>query len=262
MTNGPFTLVKHYLDCITDAGDALILYCADVHFGPAHARLFSVLQSPMGLSAETQSTVGGYSLSASAANIDIHHERLHIHGQWTPAVSAFQQTVYNAPEGSVTWNCLQPGSRVNVRVGARQFAGLGYAECLTLTLPPWRLPLHQLRWGRFVSPQHTLAWIDWSGSHSMRLALCNGIPAQLLSASDSEVVTPDAVLRIEPGISLRSGRLADTILPGTPALARLFPQSLFNISEHKWKSRGTLRIANNESSGWIIHEIVRWPEVN
>ena len=65
--------------------------------------------------------------------------------------------MYRESAGSIVWTCLQPGSRVNISLGDRQLAGLGYAECLSVTLPPWRLPLSELRWGRFVSAEHSLA---------------------------------------------------------------------------------------------------------
>ena len=39
--------------------------------------------------------------------------------------------------------------------------GLGYAEHLSMTIPPWRLPIDTLRWGRFLSPERSVVWIDW-----------------------------------------------------------------------------------------------------
>jgi|SRR5215472_3350078 len=258
MRTGPFSLVKWYLDCITDAGHAVIVYCAEMRWRGLRTRMASVLESPPGAAPVTHSSIGAYRLNASKDEIAVEHRRFGVRGTWRPAAPGFERTVYANERGSVIWNCLQPGSRVSCRIGERELNGLGYGERLTLTVPPWRLPLSQLRWGRFVSEKHSIIWIDWRGEHSTKIALCDGRPCDLLSASENEIVTSDGTLRILPGVSLRSGRLKDTIVPGMPGLAKLIPGSLFNIHEQKWKSRGTLQTPAEECSGWVIHEVVDW----
>jgi hypothetical protein len=147
---------------------------------------------------------------------------------------------------------------VRLRVGACEFAGLGYAECLTLTLPPWKLPMRQLRWGRFVSPDDALAWVDWKGEYSTRFAIHNGHGCEVLSVSDSEVDVGGGKLRMEESFSLRAGRVGSTVLTGAPALGKLLPQSVFNIEEQKWRSRGIFTTNDRSSKGWVIHEVVDW----
>jgi hypothetical protein len=90
------------------------------------------------------------------------------------------------------------------------------------------------------------------------LAAFDGQVCALRKISESEVAIEGAALEIAPGDSLRSGQLNSTILRGAPGLARLFPASLFNIREQKWKSRGTLGHAGQDSHGWVIHEVVDW----
>ncbi|MGD0548276.1 MAG: hypothetical protein ABR991_10685, partial [Terracidiphilus sp.] len=155
-------------------------------------------------------------------------------------------------------NCLQPRSIVNLCAGGREYAGLGYAESLTLTLPPWQLPMRQLRWGRFVSQQDSLAWVDWQGEYSTSFAVHNGKICKALSVSDSDMVVPGIALYMEKSLSLRAGRLGSTILPEAPSLSRILPRSLFNIEEHKWRSRGVLNAKERSSQGWVIHEVVHW----
>jgi hypothetical protein len=79
-----------------------------------------------------------------------------------------------------------------------------------------------------------------------------------IAVSDAEVAVPGATLHIKNGVELRSGRLRSTILPDAPALGRLFPHSVFNVDERKWRSRGVLSSEDHDSSGWVIHEVVRW----
>jgi hypothetical protein len=166
--------------------------------------------------------------------------------------------MYEDSRGSVLWNCLQPSSSAHLKTGDRELTGLGYAECLTLTLPPWQLPMRQLRWGRFVSPQDSLAWIDWQGPYSTSLAVHNSRKCEVRSISESEIILSDATLRMDQPLTLRSGPLAATILPGAPMLRSLLPHSLFNIAENKWRSRGTMDTNGHQSHGWVIHEVVDW----
>jgi hypothetical protein len=245
------------MDCVTDCGDAAILYCAEMHWRGAHLTYASVL-SVLGGTTESHSSMRRYQLSSTSSEIAVEIPRLVVSGRWKADAAPMERTVFESAAGQVHWNCLQPRSLVELRVGERELTGLGYAECLTLTVPPWQLPMRQLRWGRFVSPSDSLAWIHWQGEHSTNFAVYNGRMWKLLSASDSEVAIRDATLRMEESFSLRAGRLGSTILPGAPALAKLFPHWLFNIEERKWRSRGTLNAEGRVSQGWVIHEVVHW----
>ena len=258
MHTGPFTLVKWYMDCVSDAGEAAIVYFGDLRWRGLHATLGSVLESGAEAKARTRTSLGRYRISHDGHELMVEHARLKVSGTWQAISSPVQRTVYEEGAGSIVWNCMQPGSRVRLSIGERELAGLGYAECLNLTLPSWRLPIRFLRWGRFVSGDHALAWVDWQGPYSTRFAVLDGRACGLISASESEVVTGEASLKIETGDSLRAGRLSSTILSGAPALKRLFPASLFNIREEKWKSRGTLACSGQTSQGWVIHEVVEW----
>ncbi len=262
MPAGGFAMTKWYLDCVTGSGDAAILYCADLRWRGVHARMASLLQQAQAAPARTRTSLGKFTLTAAGGEIAVDHPRWKLNGCWSRAAPPFHSTLYESDGGAVTWDCLQPASRVSLRIGERSLDGLGYAECLTLTLPPWQLPMRDLVWGRFVSSRHALTWIRWRGPREISLALCDGQPSELRSATESQIEAGEVTLRIEPGAVLRDGRLGDTVLPGARVLARLFPPTLFNVIETKWKSRATLRIAGEECPGWAIHELVRFPEVN
>jgi hypothetical protein len=82
--------------------------------------------------------------------------------------------------------------------------------------------------------------------------------AELRSVTRERVVAGDVVLDIAPRVSLRSGRLGSTILPGAPGLQRLFPRRLFGIEEEKYLGLGRLMVSEQENEGWVIHEGVKW----
>jgi len=250
-------MVKWYMDCVTERGDAAILYCADLHWRGVHLTYSSVLIVDEGL-VESHSSMAGFQLSSNGDQIHVEFPRLDVSGSWKADAAPVQRTVYENASGSVEWNCLQPRSLVNLKVGKREYAGFGYAECLKVTLPPWHLPLRQLRWGRFVSAEESLAWVDWQGDYSTSFAIHNGRECETLSVSDSEVAIPGATLRMVESFPLRAGRLGATVLPGAPALGKLLPRSLRNIEEQKWRSRGVWKAQDGSSHGWVIHEVVHW----
>lgn len=253
----PFSLQKWYLDCVTDDGEIAILYCARLSWHGIELHLSSILSGTSG-QFSTSSSVSRFQILPDSQTIAIGLPALGASGVWQSQGSPYERLVFENGEGSLTWNCLQPASTVRLHLRNRELTGWGYAERVSLSIPPWSLPLQELRWGRFVSSQATLVWIDWKGEYSTSFALHNSREVQLLAVSDAEVSTPQTRLQISPGTTLRSGRLGSTILPGMPALQKLLPKSLFNVEEHKFCSRGVLTASGLESTGWVIHETVHW----
>lgn len=252
-----FSLVKWYMDCVTDQGDTAILYCADLHWRGLSLHYSNVL-TLTGQSVASHSSMARSSVTSRDGHIFVDCPALAATGAWQPAAPSVRHTVYQDAAGTVDWNCLQPASTVRIRIDDRELFGLGYAECLTLTIPPWQLPLRQLRWGRFVSATDSLAWIDWQGPHSTSLAVHNGRVLAPTSISDTAIALPNAALYLADSFPLRSGRLGATVFPGAGTLGRLLPSSLREIDETKWRSRATLRTPDRQSSGWAIHEVVQW----
>ena len=245
------------MDCVTDAGDVVIVYCADLCWHGVHVTLCSVLEGNEE-HVGTQTSISSYRVSSDGGHISVDLPKLGVSGIWEADATPVERTVYEQGARRVYWNCLQPRALVRVRIGDRDLCGLGYAECLTMTIPPWQLPMRQLRWGRFVSPQYSLAWLDWQGPYSTCFAICNGTELMPLTVSETEVAVAGATLRIEAGLPMRSGRLGSTILPGAPAIAKLLPLAVFDVEEHKYRSRGELTAQDRISTGWVIHEVVHW----
>ena len=267
-----FSLVKWYMDCVSDAGEVAILYSARVRWRGISLAYSNLIWTD-GVAGKSTSSMHGAKIRRDGQQILVAADQLGIQGQWTARAAPVERTVYACESGSVVWNCLQPAASVSLSVGEKNLAGAGYAECLTLTLPPWQLPLRHLQWGRFVSDPDALSpgavtpdavtpdavtWIDWKGSYSLSLAVHNGASHEGASISTTEVAWGGGKLRMEEPLALRAGRLGSTVLPAAPALSRIFPHSLFNIEEKKWRSRGILETPDHQSRGWVIHETVDW----
>jgi hypothetical protein len=250
-------LVKWYLDCVTASGEVAILYSAVVHWRAIGISYCSYLNVDDARN-ESRSTMHAAEIHADGQRLLIDSPELKLNGEWTATAQEVKQTVFETEAGSVVWDCVQPGSQVRVRVGERELTGTGYAEVLSLSLPPWQLPLKHLRWGRFVTDRDTVAWIDWQGPHSLRLAFDNGERCTPFAVSDSVVSMGTSELRMSEPLRLRAGRLGQTVVPAARGLAKLFPKLMFNIEERKWRSRGTFVTPQGESHGWVIHEAVDW----
>jgi hypothetical protein len=209
-------------------------------------------------------------LSASAPILDRdgralewHSHSLAINGRWRSRCEAVERTLFASPEGEVLWSCHLPGARADIQLAdGTSRMGLGYAEHLSLTIPPWRLPITELRWGRFLSEFQSLVWLDWQGAAPLRLAFSNGVAVTVDQLSDIALhLTDGSRLLLNCADVLRSGALGMTVLRAIPALAKVAPARMLAMEETKWLSRAVLTSpGGREEHGWSIHEVVRWPD--
>jgi hypothetical protein len=183
-------------------------------------------------------------------------------GTWERLDSPCDVRIYESREGTIEWHCVHPRARATVDLGQGVvIRGLGYVERLEMTVAPWNLPLEELRWGRFLSDSDSVVWIDWRGEHSRKIVLENGTLGGVTAVAESGIVLERNVkLCLSTGKVLRSGALGKTALGMIPGVNHLLPDRLLNVQECKWRSRGELLRENTRSSGWAIHEVVRWPK--
>jgi len=263
LSKNPFLLTKWYLDCVAESGDAVILYVADLLWKGLTLHYQSALTVLNGEVRSTSSLRGGETPAIEYSVIRLSQPELKLEGRWSALRPPVRRTVFENAHGSVDWHCLQPMSHADVRLrGNARITGLGYVECLTLSLPPWQLPLISLNWGRYLSQQDALVWIDWQGQGSdhRQMVIHNSKEQSVISITESEVVLADmgGRLELDRGLILRQGQLGDTVFPGISRLAGSLPRSILSVNECKWRSRGRLRTGETESCGWAIHEVVEW----
>ena len=263
MSRNFFLLTKWYLDCVAEKGDAAVLYVADLQWKGLALHYGSLLTVLDGRISCTSSLRGSAAPKLDGAIIGLNRPDLNVEGTWEAMRSPIRRCVFENAQGSVAWNCVQPMSHADLSLrGKTRITGLGYAECLTVSLPPSQLPLTTLNWGRYLSRQDAIVWIDWQGRKQFQAVIHNGEEHEPSAISESEIVFADtgARLELDRGLILRQGRLGDTVLHGISRLAGLLPRSILSVNECKWRSRGVFRTGEGESSGWVIHEVVRWKE--
>jgi hypothetical protein len=254
-----FRLTKWYLDCVSQSGDAAILYVSELQWRRLRLHYTALLELHGGL-LETRTSMRRCIVRTDGyACLYLDAPAIAARGTWSAEQAALEEGLFRSDEGEVRWDCVQPKASVTIELGGHSLAGLGYAERLTLTIPPWRLPLRRLQWGRFLSEDASIVWIDWAGDFSGRWIWRNGERLQASIVDESRIgFARDETLSLDRKTTLREGQLGTTILPAAPALRRFFPRAIFGVKEHKWLSTGEYERGSRRSKGWAIHEVVDW----
>ena len=302
----PFVLRKWYFDCVTPRGDAFIGYWARLRWDIVRVRYASTLVAPAGGEARERLTFLPVAAPApSPRGLRWRCRRLGLASAWHARAPAIERRLLgnasaesgaawlDASEPGIAWDCLAPAATARVRVRGRTLSGLGYAERLTLTLEPWRLPFHTLHWGRFLARGgRSLVWILWESDDddatastrasplpatppgpvvrppaaaggspgSACFVFVDSRPADVLEFAPDRLVTGEgAQLTLARERALRAGPVVSAPLRALPWLGPRVPPAFLAAREEKWLSRGTLVSPGAAPvAGWAIHEIVRF----
>lgn len=256
-----FSLRKWYLDCVAPDGEVVILYHAELQWHRIQLHYSSMLRytEPGGTSVRTSLRSVAPPVGSTDC-IEWRSKALGIEGSWKRIAPSVDVMLLESPEGDIRWNCTMPKGEVELAVeGARPIAGLGYVECLEMTLKPWQMPIKELRWGRFLSDSDSAVWIEWKGSLPRKVLYHNGLLVDASVITEHQIHFDNRTLLLTEPAVLREGPLVSTALAAIPGIARLFPGHILDSHEIKWRSHGQLHSPLHPSSaGWAIHEVVRW----
>lgn len=260
LSDHTFALTKWYFDCVADDGRVAIGYCA----GLTSPRL-SLTWQALTVWKDDRRTFERSSLATSSMP-----SRTNNQITWTaPALGCSIEAHTNQPAaalrllqtatGFVDWRCEAPLARVVIQTaGSTPLQGLGYVECLEMTIPPWQLPIRELRWGRWADSEcaHSIVWIDWRAETPRTWGLIDGVSAPVLDVRDDRVDLQSSTLTLTRASTLSSRALED-VLTRIPPLHTIVPRSLLQLREEKWVSRGTWRRPGEaDTAGLAIHERV------
>lgn len=254
-----FHLRKWYFDAVSPQGRVAIAYAAWLRMGPFHWRYSALLlhderrpstspitSSKFGEAPEPQVLADAVRWSCAS---------LAFAGTWRAAQRGPTLTLYPGVE----WSCLMPRADARLEVAGETWQGLGYVECIDMRIPPWRLPIDELRWGRWIGDKFSLVWIEWRGGDTRRWMLHNAAPISCQDLDDSGARAEGSGLTLARTATLRDGELGPTVLQAAPCLRRLAPARMVQARETKWLSQGMLRTpSDREDRGWAIHEVVKF----
>lgn len=256
-----FSLQKYYVDLVTAGGQYFIGYSALLTLGAAKIHYGATLHDPA-----ITGIVTGPVLSACDSPVIDDSDliwrapTLGFEGRWRRLAAAESLALHETESGIVEWNCHQPAARAELTTESGvAYDGLGYAEFLNLTIPPWLLGLRTLFWGRFVSEQHSIVWIEWRGDHALNVLICNGRKIAGAHISENEIICDDFKLTLKNETTIRLGSIGKTFISKIPSALRSAPIEFLSGREEKFLSRGRLTFADGSGdTGWVIHERVAW----
>lgn len=255
-----FRLLKWYLDVITDQGTVLILYAARVHWGRVRVGYASVLHASDVGPPREEGTIRRVEQPRLRGDVlTWQNEPLGICGRWQRDAPPIRRTLARGPDGAIRWTCHMPRARATVQCGDVAISGLGYVESLRLTIPPSKLPFRTLRWGRHVSLQHSLIWIDWAGGDDRRWVWLDGEeqPAATLTDAALSGLTGGGELRLHGAREVRDRQVLGSLTDVAPALTRRIAGGIAGMHEHKQVSRSSIvRGGQALDHGWALHEVV------
>ena len=264
-----FHLEKWYIDGVAEQR-AIIGYWAALSWGALSVTWQSLVNYPSGRPAERRWSArresppreadGALSWRALGGRATVHV---------VPAAPAIRERLWHAGDAgdgeraaaAVDWCSIAPVGVVSATVrGLPDFSGIGYAERLVMSVPPWRLAIGELRWGRWCDDTgtHSLVWIDWAGPPARRWIHLDG---RLVEGhvGDSEIRGDGFALALSDRVVLEDRAFAD-VARHIPGLRQTLPASMREMRETKWLSHGTLRLHPDRlMTGTCIHELVIMP---
>jgi len=261
----PFHLSKFYLDCITETGDALIIYAATLKWHRLKISYVSLLETASNSLARTRTSLRAYTAPVwRDGNLCFDFAPLEISARWQTSNLPLEHTLLKTETGEVIWTCLAPRACATITHRGQHTEGIGYAEHLLLTIAPWQLPIKDLHWGRFHSATDSLVWIKWLGEHPLDLVLYNGVALdEPFEVSNARVRVRPLTLEMTGSRELRTGRILSTALRPLRKIASAFPSSILNLHETKWLSESTLHHdaapGDTPERGYALHEHVIFP---
>ena len=263
---GTFHLNKWFLDFAGDYGEAMIFYAAKLTWHSWSTSYASWLHYDPASGVDLKSRFRHVQIPQVKDNmITWNDSKFGVSGTWESKAKMIQTRIFDSGEGSLDWKCFQPASKVQLRINDKVLEGSGYAEQLILTVLPWRIPMDELRWGRFGSDENYMVWIELREKDKRQWLWLNGEKIENCIIEDDLIVLPekDLVLNLDQGIQLESEKkifsVMEKLIRYIPGFNKVMPLNFLMADEIKWFSKGHLQEHNkNIASGMAIHELVNF----
>lgn len=255
---------KWYLDFIGENGETMIFYAANLSWHGITVPYTSWIrfQPHSGLHRKTRF----HHVTMPELNSDkIKWKDLknHVSGTWNLDGTPLFSRLYESSSGYLDWNCLQPRSQVYLEINGRGMSGMGYAEQLISTVPPWKIPIQELRWGRFGSRDAYAVWIEIKGEEKLQWTYLNGKRIDKAKVNENQISFPkkSVIINLDRSESLESEKtifkVAEKLVKYIPGFNKVIPVHFLMADNNKWLSNAQLRTLEGKIiDGVAIHELV------
>ena len=267
--NGPggnFHLNKWFLDFTGETGEVMIFYAAQLSWHGWSASYCSCLQYDPTSGVNLKSGFRKVQFPQINENqITWDDSKYHISGTWESLAGMIQTRIFESPEGYLDWKCYQPASKVRLKIEDKILEGHGYAEQLISTVPPWKIPMDELRWGHFGSDGYNLVWIELKEKKQQQWLWLNGEKMENCVIDDDQISIPGKalILKLDKEVLLESEKkiysVVGKIVRFIPGFNKLIPVSFLMADEKKWFSQGQLQKHGKKLlNGFSVHEHVNF----
>ena len=121
LNNSNFNLSKWFLDCVTEEGEAVIIYYAELCWNKIVIPYNSMLICSSDGSTSFKSRFTRKTIPLESEKmISLTDNVFGIDGKWIKDHTALKAKIYDSYEGSLNWQCLQPRSNVKINISNNQ----------------------------------------------------------------------------------------------------------------------------------------------
>lgn len=261
-----FHLYKWFLDFTGENGEAMIFYAAKLTWHGWTASYTSWLR---------YDATSGLNMKTRFRHIEIPQvkdnlitwsdSKFGVSGTWESLANIIEARLFDSEDGYLDWKCFQPAAKVQLEINGIVLKGIGYAEQLILTIPPWKIPMDELRWGRFGSGESNMVWIELREKVKRQWLWLNGVKIENCIIEDDHLSVPEKelVLNLDRGVLLESDKkifsVVEKLIRYIPGFNKVIPLKFLMADEFKWLSKGQLQMHGKTlARGMAIHEFVNF----
>jgi hypothetical protein len=242
-------------------GNCFIIYLAKVRLSLIRFIYSALVFSNAGGLTTEKSSLRRIVKPETDGNINFKHKFLKTDISLKKIDDPISRLLYKDGESNeLIWNCHHPKAHAEINYNGNIYQGFGYAETLSCPINPLKLPMEELRWGRFLSDLHTVIWINWKNEHPLNKIFLDGTEYNDAIFEDENVIFDNGKhkLTFSEIRTIRNGKLSG-LFSKMKFLKMFFNSRLLDTVETKYKAKTTLTEDSVFlSTGWSLFEIVKW----
>jgi hypothetical protein len=254
-----FHLQKQYFDGIDSNGNTFILYYAQLKLLniPIHySSKIIASESYLSEKSTLRKTI------VPRENRQFQNDRLNckLTYQNQKDFPPIEEILWEEKDKYIKWKVFLPHAIFQFTNEDETWKGLGYSETLELNFVPWKLPISTLKWGRFLSENHSVIWVEWLGKFPLQKVYVNGQilnEKTIITESGIQIPTEDISIQFLNPESLKNEKL-QKIANRYPFLNLFFYKRFLESKEMKFKSKSIIQTQNSTENGYSLYEIVEW----